>query len=608
VRIFFLAARQPPSFRVSFHRFCATFFVFMEDSVMRHRAAIGALLACTTFALAFARPSSGDDGEQLLTIDHYVRVRSTVPAISGQATAIYVRERLRPGTVLRGSSMSERVVLFVHGAGTPAEVAFDVPLKDYSWMAYLAQAGFDVFSLDVTGYGRSTRPAAMNDPCNLARDRQPAFVPSLLAAPCDPSHPHALTTIASDWNDIGAVVDYIRTLRRVDRVSLVAWSLGGPRAGGYAAQHPERVQRLVLLAPGYNRTAPENPPSPVPEGAAMNTQSHEEFVANWDRQVGCPEQYEPAVSDSVWSKMLESDPVGATWGPGVRRAPQTTTWGWNLAAVAKTQTPTLMVAGAHDKQVQPARVKDLYADLGSREKVFVDLACSSHNAMWERNHTLLFRASLEWLTQGTVRGQRIAKRDLADDVEAGWRRWCSRRANQFENAPERVADDVQLAIGVDGERADVAELFTAAKFCGVFDEVGRARVSTRGVVRQRNRPHATLNEIGEEISALIGAAQRSTAVDEPTGNRLTGVMVVFENRFCERHERGWPRRDVVVRALTVPPSVVAPAGSGGLVVDFFETVLTDVADHKRTGPAARGLVERIAPRVAQTERPDFRPG
>ena len=63
-----------------------------------------------------------------------------------------------------------------------------------------------------------------------------------------------------------------------------------------------------------------------------------------------------------------------------------------------------MVAGAHDKQVPPDRVRELYADLGSRQKVFVDLACSSHNAMWEKNHTLLFRASLEWLTQGTVNG------------------------------------------------------------------------------------------------------------------------------------------------------------------------------------------------------------
>jgi hypothetical protein len=45
-----------------------------------------------------------------------------------------------------------------------------------------------------------------------------------------------------------------------------------------------------------------------------------------------------------------------------------------------------------------------YADLRAAHKVFVDLACSSHNAMWERNHLLLFRAALEWLTKGTVNG------------------------------------------------------------------------------------------------------------------------------------------------------------------------------------------------------------
>ena len=68
------------------------------------------------------------------------------------------------------------------------------------------------------------------------------------------------------------------------------------------------------------------------------------------------------------------------------------------------QIPTLMVSGAHDKQVSPERVRELYADLGSRQKVFIDLACSSHNAMWEKNHLLLFEASLEWLSKGTVKG------------------------------------------------------------------------------------------------------------------------------------------------------------------------------------------------------------
>jgi len=346
---------------------------------------------------------SADDSERILTLDHFVRVKSTVPAMAGETAQIYVRERVQAGRALRGGSFADRVVLFVHGAGTPAEVAFDVPYQDYSWMAFLARAGFDVFSMDTTGYGRSTRPGPMSDPCNLAKDRQAPFV----TAPCAASYPHALTTIASDWNDIGAAVEYIRGLRHVEKMSMVAWSLGGPRAGGYAGQHPEHVQKLVLLAPAYNRGAATAPPAKLPaDGVPMNTQSREEFNANWDRQVACADQYDPAAGDAVWSAMLASDPVGATWGPGVRRAPQTTTWGWNGAMAGKTLVPTLMVAGAHDKQVPPERVRELFTDLAAKEKVFVDLACSSHNAMWEKNRSHLFRASLEWLTQGTVAGMK----------------------------------------------------------------------------------------------------------------------------------------------------------------------------------------------------------
>ena len=340
------------------------------------------------------------DGSRLVTTDHHVRVKSTAPAIAGQDAQIYVREVALAGALPKG-----RVVLFVHGAGTPAEVAFDVPYKDYSWMAYLARAGLDVFSMDMTGYGRSTRPSAMNDPCNFPKDQQAKFVPGVIAAPCAPSHPTPITTMDSDWNDIGAVVDHLRTLRGADRISLVGWSQGGPRAAGYAMRNPDKVARLVVLAPAYTRASLLEAPNPLPPGnGSMTAQSSEDFKANWDRQVGCPDQYEGGTSASIWSEMLASDPVGAKWGPGVRRAPTVPTWGFNQATVAKLQTPFLMVSGAHDKQVAPERVRNLYADVGSKQKVFIDLACSSHNAMWEKNHLLLFQASLEWLKDGKVSG------------------------------------------------------------------------------------------------------------------------------------------------------------------------------------------------------------
>jgi pimeloyl-ACP methyl ester carboxylesterase len=333
--------------------------------------------------------------------DFYVTTRSTAPAMQGREAKLFVRE-IAP----LGGGVGKGVVLFVHGAGTPAEVAFDVPYEDYSWMEYLAHAGFDVFATDMTGYGRSTRPPAMDDLCNLGKTQQAQFVPSKISAPCASTYATAMTTMSSDWDDIGAVVDYVRAQRHVDRVSLVGWSQGGPRTAGYAARHPDKVARLVVLAPAYGRNGAAEAPAALPtmQNGAMNTQSHQEFIANWDRQVGCPNQYDPKVAETVWSEMLASDAVGSKWGAGVRRAPQVPTWGFNQAIASSMKTPFLMISGANDKQVAPEHVRELYEDYGAKDKVFIDLACSSHNAMWEKNHSLLFDASREWLESGTVGG------------------------------------------------------------------------------------------------------------------------------------------------------------------------------------------------------------
>src|SRR6188472_243048 len=122
-------------------------------------------LAVVALAAVSLPAQTMSEARKILSVDHKVAVKSTVPAIAGQTTQIYLRERIAEGLKNPGA---DRVVLFVHGAGTPAEVAFDVPTGDYSWMAHLAKAGFDTFSMDTTGYGRSTRPAQMNDPCNLS--------------------------------------------------------------------------------------------------------------------------------------------------------------------------------------------------------------------------------------------------------------------------------------------------------------------------------------------------------------------------------------------------------------------------------------------------------
>ena len=94
-----------------------------------------AVCAPATGSLVKAAPAYA---QETVSRDHSVTVTSTVPVISGQKSTLYVRERALPEVLRNGAG--DKVVLFIHGAGTPAEVSFDVPYQDYSWMEFLASA------------------------------------------------------------------------------------------------------------------------------------------------------------------------------------------------------------------------------------------------------------------------------------------------------------------------------------------------------------------------------------------------------------------------------------------------------------------------------------
>ena len=71
---------------------------------------------------------------------------------------IFVRNK-RPANMT--SFRPERTVVYVHGATYPASTAFDLKLDGVSWMEYIASRGYDVYLLDLRGYGKSTRPKEM---------------------------------------------------------------------------------------------------------------------------------------------------------------------------------------------------------------------------------------------------------------------------------------------------------------------------------------------------------------------------------------------------------------------------------------------------------------
>jgi hypothetical protein len=70
--------------------------------------------------------------------------------------------------------------------------------------------------------------------------------------------------------------------------------------------------------------------------------------SNWDGMVGCGNQFNPDIRDTIGPTILSFDPVGSTWGDGTLwRAPvNNTLWGFNAEAVQRIEVPTIIFHGS----------------------------------------------------------------------------------------------------------------------------------------------------------------------------------------------------------------------------------------------------------------------
>ena len=361
-----------------------------------------------------AAPDFAEDGNpaQVVTVDHYVPHISTVPANAGETVRLFVRERFP------SNRDTPKVVLMIHGASVPALPGFDLSSDSYDWALWLAQAGgLDVFMLDFQGSGLSPRPK-MDDPCNVpTAQQQSILIPNPLAATCEPSYPFQLVNSRSDWDELDAVVDYIRALRGVNKVALVSWSAGSLRAGPYAVQHPDKVESLLLYAPIYNPegqagVGPDgfDPPVALPRpGTPMTMQTRPTFLSRWNPEIKCDGQVEDGIQDVVWNAIMENDAIGRTWGPseGVMRVRSPILWGWNATTASRLSVPVLIIVGKLDLIVQqfpkfPAAYVDLYETIPHSHKLLFKVDCAGHFMVWELQRRVLHHISKEWLKHGAV--------------------------------------------------------------------------------------------------------------------------------------------------------------------------------------------------------------
>lgn len=337
----------------------------------RIRTLLVVLAAACTGACAVAPPR-----HKALVAEDFM-IASSDPGIS-----LFVRNK-RPEAMTTFSA--EKTVLFVHGGTFPSESTFDLVVGGTSWMEYIARHGYDVYFVEVRGYGRSTRPA-----------------PEAIAAP--------LATWAHAQADVASAVDFIRKRRGIGRLNLIGWSLGTVRMGGYVAANPERVHKLVLYAPVWIPPAGAALP-PAPPAALYRNIDVVGSRARWVQGVPADRQRDliPAGWFEAWvAANVATDPWGATQSPQVIRVPngpmldnvRVRREGVAPYDATSIRAPVLVVKAEWDYETPAAMAQGLFERLvNASYKEYLEIGGGTHSVLLERNRMQLFRAVQQFLDE-----------------------------------------------------------------------------------------------------------------------------------------------------------------------------------------------------------------
>jgi pimeloyl-ACP methyl ester carboxylesterase len=342
---------------------------------------VNATMRWASLALCFSFAPGAGAAEAKIVMEEFM-----VP--TGDAgISLYVRNK-HPEGLARVAA--EKILLYVHGATYPSETAFDLPLNGLSWMDYIARRGYDVYLVDVRGYGRSTRPPEMDRP---AEENAP------------------LVRTATAVKDVATAVDFIRKRRGVDKINLLGWSWGTTIMGWYTAQNNAKVNKLVLYAPQWLRTTASlvsTGPGKVPAYRAV---SREAAKTRW--LTGVPEDKKATLIPAGWYEAWEAatfatDPQGAKQNPPVLRAPNGVVadglehWsaGKPLYDPGDIRVPTLLAHAEWDQDLPNYMLYAYFEKLTNAPyKRYVQIGEGTHTVIMEKNRMQLFQAVQQFLDE-----------------------------------------------------------------------------------------------------------------------------------------------------------------------------------------------------------------
>lgn len=308
-----------------------------------------ALFVVLSIALAARGIATDNPKDAVRGEEHYV---------TRDGIRIYLWEKYLSGQI--GSfAQTGKIVLLVHGGTRSGRSLYDVQIRDYSLMDFFAQHDYDVWAIDIHGYGHSDKTDDWID-------------------------------VKSAAADISAGVEHIAKLRGVSKVDLFGCSAGTQRAGLYTMEHPERVARLILQAGFWkgseesramNRKRIENGGQPLPRNRPTTEADFRDgFV---------PGQFEQDVVDESVRIGMQND----------RQRPNVFAEFATLPILdpKRIVVPTLIIFGEKDFAANDADLLPFFEQLSTHDKSYVQLADSGHLMILEKGHRRLQYEVLSFL-------------------------------------------------------------------------------------------------------------------------------------------------------------------------------------------------------------------